>query len=139
MLTAPDFDHFASAQDAVWPVVVAELRAGKKAAHWIWYVFPQIEGLGQSAMSHRFAIASLDEARAYFDEPLLKSRLLEATGLMLEHRGTDVEDMLGWLDAKKFHASMTLFSRATGEDCFKAALDGFFAGKEHVETVQLLA
>lgn len=134
-----EFDHFKSAQDAVWPVVVGELLDGNKATHWIWYVFPQIAGLGQSAMSERFAIQSLAEARAYFEEPLLKSRLLEATNLILDHRGRDIEEMLGWLDAKKFHASMTLFQRATGEDCFQAALDGYFDGKEHAETVQLLA
>lgn len=138
-MASPEFEHFASAQDAVWPVVVAELRAGKKATHWIWYVFPQIEGLGRSAMSERFAIASLDEARRYWDEPVLKSRLIEATNLMLDHRGKDIEEMLGWLDAKKFHASMTLFERAAGEACFKAALDGFFDGKAHGETVRLLA
>jgi uncharacterized protein (DUF1810 family) len=130
-------DRFVAAQDAVWPRVLAELGAGAKRSHWMWFVFPQVAGLGFSAMSQRFALASVDEARAYLAHPLLGARLRQATGLMLAHRGRPAESILGPVEALKLRSSMTLFQvAAPGEACFGAALDAFFAGAPDLRTLE---
>ena len=107
-----DLGRFVAAQERVWPEVVAELGAGRKRTHWMWFVFPQVAGLGSSAMAQRYAIGSLDEARAYLAHPVLGARLREATRLVLRHRGTPAEAVLGPIDAMKFRSSMTLFAEA---------------------------
>ena len=133
-------ERFVAAQDPVWPRVVAELAAGKKRSHWMWFVFPQIEGLGSSAMSQRYALPSLDEARAYLAHPVLGARLRQVTDLMLGHAGPPAEAILGGIDAVKFRSSMTLFrAAAPGEARFQAALDAFHAGEPDPRTLALLA
>ena len=130
------FDHFIAAQDRVWPAVIAELAAGAKRSHWMWFVFPQIAGLGTSAMSQRYALASVDEARAYLAHPVLGVRLAQATDLMLGHAGLSAESILGGIDAVKFRSSMTLFSAAApGEPRFQAALDAFYGGSPDPRTL----
>jgi uncharacterized protein (DUF1810 family) len=122
-----DLERFVAAQDPVWPTVVAELSAGAKRSHWMWFVFPQIAGLGQSAMSVRYALASRAEAAAYFAHPILGHRLREATDLMLAHAGRSADAILGGIDAVKFRSSMTLFDAAAPEEPrFRAALSAFF-------------
>jgi uncharacterized protein (DUF1810 family) len=133
-------ERFVAAQDAVWPQVVAELREGRKRSHWMWFVFPQVAGLGLSATSVRYALASRAEAVAYLAHPVLAARLHEATDLMLGHAGTPAEAILGGIDAVKFRSSMTLFhAAAPGEDRFRRALAGFFHGAEDPQARAILA
>jgi uncharacterized protein (DUF1810 family) len=135
----PDrFAHFVAAQDPVWPRVVAELTAGAKRGHWMWFVFPQLAGLGTSAMSARYAIGSVEEAAAYLAHPLLGARLREATDLMLTHAGRPAEAILGGIDAVKFRSSMTLFQAAGPEPRFAEALATFYDGVPDPRTLGLL-
>ena len=134
-----DLERFVTAQDRVWPEVVAELAAGRKRTHWMWFVFPQVAGLGSSAMAQRYAIGSLDEARAYLAHPMLGPRLREATRLMLRHAGTPAEAVLGGIDAIKLRSSMTLFDAGDPhEAAFGRALDGFFGGERDARTLAVL-
>jgi uncharacterized protein (DUF1810 family) len=107
-----DLQRFVDAQQPVFQTVLAELQAGQKHSHWMWFIFPQIAGLGHSAMARRFAIASLDEARAYLEHPLLGPRLRECSRLVAAVDGRAIEDIFGYPDHMKFHSSMTLFARA---------------------------
>jgi uncharacterized protein (DUF1810 family) len=108
-----DLERFVEAQAPVYETVLRELRAGRKTTHWTWFIFPQAKGLGRSAMSERYGIGSLDEARAYLAHPVLGPRLRECTELVLAHEGVPLEEILGALDAMKFRSSMELF-RAAG-------------------------
>jgi uncharacterized protein (DUF1810 family) len=108
---AEDLERFVAAQAPVFADVVAELRAGRKTGHWIWFVFPQIQGLGFSAMNRRFAIATIDEARAYLDHPVLGPRLIECAELVRAARGRTAQQILG-ADDVKLRSSMTLFAQA---------------------------
>jgi len=137
-----DFDlaRFVSAQAPVWPAVLGELAAGAKRSHWMWFVFPQIAGLGTSPMAVHYAIGSLAEAQAYAAHPLLGSRLAEVTALMLRHRDRPAEAVLGGVDALKFRSSMTLFAAAVpGEALFGAALEAFFGGSPDPRTLAVLS
>jgi uncharacterized protein (DUF1810 family) len=125
-----DLERFVAAQEPVYDDVVEELRRGRKTGHWIWFIFPQIAGLGHSWMSERYAIASLAEARAYLAHPDLGSRLRECAGLVLAAKATTAEEVLGFIDAMKLRSSMTLFHRAAPEDpIFAQVLDRFFDGR----------
>lgn len=130
--------RFVDAQEdaAIYARALAELRAGRKQSHWIWFVFPQIAGLGSSPMSQAYAIRSLDEARAYLCHPLLGPRLHESTEALLDAEpGATAESILGGIDAIKVRSSMTLFSRAApGKEIFKAVLDRFYGGEPDPET-----
>lgn len=140
MNAAYDLDRFTEAQDPVWADVVAELAAGAKRSHWMWFVFPQIAGLGRSTMSAWFAIDDIGEARAYLAHAVLGERLREATRLMLRHRERPARDILGGIDAAKFRSSMTLFAAAAPEDpLFPAALAAFFDGPDPRTTERLRA
>ena len=131
--------RFVAAQEGVYDDVVAELRAGRKRSHWMWFVFPQIAGLGSSAMAKRYAIASLAEARAYLDYPVLGDRLRTCTDLVLAARGGDITAILGSPDDMKLRSAMTLFGRAApGEARFGAVLDRFFGGAPDAATLQRL-
>ena len=117
------------AQAPVYEQVRRELEAGQKQSHWMWFIFPQIAGLGHSAMSVRFAIASLDEAKAYLAHPILGARLRECTRLALRVEGKTARDIFGPIDEMKFRSSMTLFARAApDEEAFQPCLDKYFAG-----------
>lgn len=109
-----ELDRFVEAQDqgGTYERALAELRAGHKTSHWMWFVFPQIAGLGQSEMSRRYAIASLEEARAYLEHPVLGPRLVECARALLDHEGPLAREIMGEIDAVKLRSSMTLFSRA---------------------------
>ncbi len=124
-------DRFIDAQDedGTYQRAVAELRAGRKRTHWMWFVFPQIRGLGHSAMSQRYAIASLDEAKAYLAHPVLGARLRECAGILTGLAGASARDVFGDTDAQKLHSSMTLFARAAPDDVvFQRVLDHSFGG-----------
>lgn len=136
--------RFLDAQNQVYPQALHELRAGQKKSHWMWFIFPQIAGLGHSAMAQRFAIADLDEARAYLAHPILGARLVECAKAMLLHapdgaapRG--LAQVLGHPDDMKFHSSMTLFHRADpAATVFSRALAAFFGGREDGATLERL-
>lgn len=123
------FDHFIRAQEGVIATALAELRAGRKATHWMWFVFPQLAGLGRSAIAARFGIAGLAEARAYLAHPLLGPRLVVATEAVLRHQGRrTAEAIFGPVDALKLRSSATLFAAAGGGEPFADVIAGFFAG-----------
>src|SRR3989442_14531873 len=105
-----DLDRFVRAQEGIYAGVLDELRRGLKAGHWIWFIFPQVAGLGSSAMTREYAISSLAEARAYLAHPVLGGRLAECAGALLAVDGKDAEDILGPVDAMKVRSSMTLFA-----------------------------
>jgi uncharacterized protein (DUF1810 family) len=137
---ADDLEHFVAAKAPVWADVLAELGSGRKRSHWMWFVFPQLAGLGRSAMADRFALGSVAEAARYLAHPVLGSRLREATRLVLDHSGQPAEAILGSVDAMKFRSSMTLFAAAGPEEpCFRAALDAFWGGAPDRATLGLLA
>jgi uncharacterized protein (DUF1810 family) len=124
-----DVERFVDAQAPVYEQARQELKAGRKESHWMWFIFPQIAGLGQSAMSIRFAIASLDEAKAYLAHPVLGPRLNECARLALDIEGRTARDIFGPMDEMKFRSSMTLFARATPDyDVFQRCLDKYFGG-----------
>jgi uncharacterized protein (DUF1810 family) len=133
------FNEFVAAQDQVYDAVRSELTEGRKRTHWMWYVFPQLAGLGSSAMAKKYSIASLDEARAYLGHPVLGSRLREWTGLVLAVRESAIEEIFGHPDYLKFRSCMTLFSLAApDEQLFVAALDKYFGGTRDPATIGLV-
>lgn len=117
-----------------------ELRSGRKSSHWIWFIFPQIAGLGHSAMAQQFAIGSLDEAKAYLQHPVLGQRLRECTQLILNVKGRTIEEIFPYPDHLKFRSCMTLFmSAATDNTLFKNALHKYFDGQPDQKTMNVLA
>ena len=125
-----DLARFVEAQAPLFQTVLAELRAGRKRSHWMWFVFPQLRGLGRSPMAHRFGIASLDEARAYLAHEILGPRLIECTETVNDLEGLSLHDIFGSPDDVKFHSCMTLFSLVANErsGCFKRGLDRYCRG-----------
>ncbi len=137
-----DLDRFVAAQDAggSYRHAVDELRRGRKTGHWIWYVFPQIDGLGRSPTSVRYSISSLAEARAYLLHPVLGARLAECAGILVATRGRSADQIFGGLDAMKLRSSMTLFHRAEPhEPLFGQVLDQYFGGEADPATDRLIA
>ena len=118
-----DLERFVAAQNPVFEQVRAELRAGRKRTHWMWFVFPQMKGLGRSAMAEKYAIASPEEAAAYLEHPILGPRLRACTALVNQIEGRSLDEIFGYPDDLKFRSSMTLFAQATTDNqVFKAAL-----------------
>ena len=135
-----NLQRFVDAQDGVFDRVCSELRAGRKRSHWMWYVFPQISGLGSSATAQKFAISSTPEAKAYLNHPLLGPRLRACTELVNAIEGRSIEDVFGYPDHLKFHSSMTLFARAAPQGpVFQAALQKFFGGQLDPGTLERLS
>lgn len=133
-----DLDRFVTAQAPVIGQVLDELRAGRKRSHWMWFVFPQLQGLGLSAMAQRYGIASLAEARAYLAHPVLGPRLLACCGLMLQVQGRSAQAILGSPDDLKFRSCCTLFALAAPhEPVFQQCLDRFYGGLPDPRTVAL--
>lgn len=134
-----EFARYVSAQADVYEKAIGELSAGRKASHWMWFIFPQLRGLGHSEMSRKYAIASVKSAQRYLDHPLVGPRLRECTRLIIETQGNEIESIFGYVDAMKFHSCMTLFAIATEEGgVFSEALDRFFAGEQDPNTLRLL-
>ena len=138
-----DFAHFRAAQDGgTYEQALEEIREGSKSSHWMWFIFPQIAGLGTSANARKFALADLDEASAYCSHEDLGPRLFEATEAMLDWAGTmSAEDILGEMDAKKFRSSMTLFELACQDEdsqVFADAIDQFFSGERDPLTLDII-
>ncbi|MDP9986588.1 uncharacterized protein (DUF1810 family) [Arthrobacter oryzae] len=137
-----DLDRFVAAQNSggTYDQALGELQVGRKSGHWMWFIFPQISGLGQSAMSRKYAISSLAEARAYLDHEVLGPRLLECALVLANHADQSAEDIFGGIDARKLRSSMTLFLRAApGETVFKTVLAQFFDGEPDPATDEILA
>jgi uncharacterized protein (DUF1810 family) len=134
-----DLGRFVSAQDAAatFDGALAELRRGRKTSHWMWFVFPQIAGLGQSALSREFAISSLEEAQAYLHHGILGPRLLECAVILAERRDRTAVQIFGAVDARKLHSSMTLFMRADPDQpLFRHVLERYFDGLPDAATDQ---
>ncbi len=134
-----NLQRFVDAQEPVYQRVCDELRAGRKTSHWMWFIFPQIAGLGYSPMAQRFAMSGRAEAVSYLQHPLLGPRLAECTRLMNAHAGRDIVDMLGDIDAIKFRSSMTLFATVAKENqVFLEALQAFCRGETDELTLERL-
>jgi uncharacterized protein (DUF1810 family) len=132
-------DRFVAAQArGVHTRALNELHAGRKATHWMWFIFPQVAGLGTSPTSQRYAIGSLEEARAYLDHPVLGRRLVECARAVLDHPDRTARQIMGTPDDAKLRSSMTLFALAGSEPVFQEVLDTFFAGERDPRTVHLL-
>ncbi|HEY1660307.1 MAG TPA: DUF1810 domain-containing protein [Candidatus Sulfotelmatobacter sp.] len=124
-----NLNRFVQGQNPVYEQVLSELKNGAKASHWMWFIFPQIKGLGHSSISIEYAIASLDEARAYLNHPVLGPRLKECTHLVLSTQGRSIKQIFGNPDDMKFRSSVTLFAQVSpDEDIFAAALTKYFGG-----------
>lgn len=130
--------RFVVAQEAIYPRALDELRAGRKLSHWMWFIFPQLAGLGRSAMAERFAISGRQEAQAYLAHPVLGPRLRRCTDAVLAHCDRSAHDIFGSPDDLKFRSSITLFAAAGGGEAFEAALTRFFAGERDPETLRRL-
>jgi uncharacterized protein (DUF1810 family) len=134
-----NLERFLNAQDPVFEQVCAELRSGGKGSHWMWYVFPQMKGLGYSPTSLKYAIASREEAEAYLEHPILGMRLKECTQLVLRIDGLSIREIFGYPDDLKFHSCMTLFAQVTPKErIFQEALNKYFGGEPDRETLDRL-
>ena len=135
-----DLQRFVDAQVRVYDGVIEELRSGRKRSHWIWFVFPQLRGLGHSATAVRYGITSLQEARAYLAHEVLGPRLRECARLVAQIDGRSADDVFGWPDNLKVRSSMTLFARATDDNTdFVAVLEKFYGGIQDPATVERLS
>jgi uncharacterized protein (DUF1810 family) len=139
-MTADPFDlaRFAVAQDGIHATALAELRAGRKRTHWMWFAFPQIAGLGFSAMSQRYAISGRAEAEAYLAHPVLGPQLVACTEAVISLNGKSLQEIFGSPDDLKFASSMTLFDAVRPNACFAQALDKYRAGRRDEATLRLL-
>jgi uncharacterized protein (DUF1810 family) len=139
MTAEPDLQRFVQAQEGCYSQVRTELSAGRKSTHWMWFIFPQLRGLGHSSAAWHFGIGSLTEARAYLEHPLLGPRLRECTRLLLEVQGRSIRDILGSPDDLKLRSCLTLFAQASdGEALFERALQTYYHGEPDERTLELL-
>ena len=141
-MTEADLIHFVDAQAKVYRQVVEELTDGRKQTHWMWFVFPQLSSLGQSAMAQRYAIRDIDQARRYLADPILGNRLRHDVSLILRHKGKSALEILGSPDDLKFRSCLTLFCKAASKkpdkSLFAEALDQFYNGQPDPRTLDLL-
>lgn len=134
-----DLERFVTAQAAVFDAALAELRAGSKRSHWMWFVFPQLAGLGNSPTAWFYGIRSCAEARAYLAHPTLGARLRDCAQVLLELQGRSAVEIFGYPDVLKLRSALTLFDAvADGDSCFSAVLDKYYGGERDVRTLQLL-
>ena len=138
MPDATSLDRFVEAQTLSYKSALAEIRRGAKRSHWIWYIFPQIAGLGRSSTARHFAIRSADEARAYLDHPVLGRRYLECVTALQDLPTSDPVAVFGEIDAMKLRSSLTLFEQVHGSPLLAAALDRWFGGERDQATLRLL-
>ena len=133
-------ERFLKAQEDAYEAALGEIRAGRKRSHWMWYIFPQIAGLGRSGTAQYYAIRDLDEAKASLQEPVLRHRLLEISKALLELKTGDASQVMGWPDDLKLKSSMTLFDAAEPEcGVFQSVLDQYFHGEKDQKTLEILA
>ena len=134
------FDDFIQAQNTVYPSVIKELTEGRKRTHWMWFIFPQVKGLGHSTMARRFAIESLEQAKVYLQHDVLGARLKECAELLLLHPDKSALEIFGSIDTLKLHSSLTLFTLASSnKKCvFDELLDQYFEGSYDINSIRLL-
>ena len=141
-MTDPDLIRFVNAQTDVYSKVIEELTDGCKRTHWMWFIFPQLAGLGHSPLAQRYAIRDLDQARRYLADPMLGSSLRNDVGLMMRHNGKSALEILGSPDDLKFRSCLTLFAQAalgnSEREVFNEALDQFYGGEPDPRTLELL-
>ena len=131
-------DRFLEAQERMYETALKEIKNGEKESHWMWYIFPQLRGLGRSQMAYTYGINGLEEAKAYLDHPVLSARLIEISEALLKHKNQDIENILGDIDAMKLRSSMTLFALISEENSvFHQVLDCFYDGKMDKQTIKL--
>ena len=135
-----DLQRFVDAQQRDYQTALSELKDGKKRSHWIWYILPQLRGLGQSAMARRYGLSGLPEASAYLAHPLLGPRLVQCVEALLSHKNRSAEQILGAVDARKFQSCLSLFAHADprAASCFHEALRQFYAGEYDAATLAML-
>lgn len=139
MIDKYNLQRFVSAQEEQYADAISELKSGKKKTHWMWFIFPQIKGLGHSTIAQHYAIESLDEAREYLYHPLLGARLKECTLAVLNMKGRNTKDIFGHPDYLKFHSCMTLFAEIEEEDSlFEAALSKYYEDQPDDATLSIL-
>lgn len=133
-----NLNRFVEAQNNIYEQVVKELRHGRKTSHWMWYIFPQIKGLGYSSIAMYYAISSLDEATEYLNHPILGSRLIECCRILLGLENKTAGDILGSIDAMKLKSSMTLFSLVSDNPVFNQVLDIYYNGEKDSATLRIV-
>lgn len=133
-----NLNRFIEAQNRDYDIALAEIRAGKKVSHWMWYIFPQLKGLGRSSTSEYYGLSGIKETQAYLSDPILKARLIEITDAVIAHKDKSAEEIFGGIDAKKLRSCMTLFSTAAPDiPVFEAVLEQFFHGVPDRNTLRL--
>lgn len=133
-----DLNRFLEAQEKYYTVALREIQAGRKESHWMWFISPQLKGLGFSSTAKYYGISGKEEALAYWEHPVLKSRLVEITGILLDAKSCDAEEVMGYPDDLKLQSCMTLFALVSDERLFFDVLDKFFGGKLDKKTKALL-
>ena len=132
-------ERFVKAQELAYPIALQDIKKGKKRSHWMWYIFPQLRGLGTSTMAHKYGIVDLGEAKAYLEHPVLSARLYELCGELLKHKDKSAYDIFGDIDAMKLKSSMTLFALTSKEHTiFDEVLEFFFDGERDAITLKLI-
>jgi uncharacterized protein (DUF1810 family) len=138
MTDSYNLQRFIDAQNPIYASALSEIRSGNKRGHWMWFIFPQMRGLGHSDMAQFYGIRSMEEAKAYLDHPVLGARLRECVAAMQDLSGTTPKKVFGEIDAIKFRSCLTLFERAGGDLVFEAALNRWFAGERDEATLRIL-
>ena len=133
-----DLERFVQAQELMYPMAFDEVRNGRKRGHWLWYIFPQLKGLGMSENSQYYGINGIEEARAYLNHPILGARLREITAAFLALKGESAKDVFGHLDAMKVRSCMTLFNVVSDDDLFQRVLDCYYNGVADDRTLEML-
>lgn len=133
-----NLERFIKAQEFNYEIALNEIKNGKKVSHWIWYIFPQIDGLGHSSTAKYYAISCLDEAKAYLNNNILKFRLVEICEALLDLDNNDPIEVMGYIDAKKLKSSMTLFNEVSSNSIFKQVLDKYYYGKKDNKTLDII-
>ena len=131
-------DRFLSAQERSYDTALREIRSGRKRSHWMWYIFPQIAGLGMSSTAQHYSIADLNEAKEYISHPVLGARLIEISEALLSLDSSDATSVMGYPDDLKLRSSMTLFSQVSDNPVFSAVLDKFYGGSPDTRTLRIL-
>lgn len=134
-----NLDRFLQAQEHMYPIALKEIKAGEKQSHWMWYIFPQHKALGHSHLAKYYGLESIEEAKEYFNHPILRQRLVEINQALLELQDNDPTAIMGYPDDLKLRSSMTIFLEATHDEIFQQVLDKFFNGKEDELTLQYIA
>ena len=131
-------ERFVDAQERMYNMALTEVKSGKKLSHWIWYIFPQLKGLGMSGNSHYYGIDNIEEAKAYLQHPILGARLREITSVFLGLTGKNAQDVFGYLDAMKVRSCMTLFNEVADDDLFRKVLERYYSGLADERTLAIL-